>query len=184
MSPEELANGLAGNWLRFESFSWHDRPDDAEAWCIVYTHHRDSDALARSNARVMRRELAPYLDGEDCRSESHGHWAYGWIDGFAIRVRREGKLTDAFRVYAANALAMQDYPILDEADFSAEEREEAHTTWGQCYSDRERLDYIREHAHYFDACFARWERPLYAWRTLLANVRGKQFNGYASEMCR
>lgn len=191
MSPEDhaedLARKLAGNHRRFESFGWDARPEDDSDWCIVYTHNRDSDALDRSNARIIARELEPFCTGEDdadCRAEHHGHWACGWVDGFAIRVRRNGSLTPAFLAYSGMVTALADYPVLDDEDFSREEEEEAQAVWSSCFrSDRKRLEYIQRHWSQFERCRAKWYPPLEAWRTLLANVRGRQFDGYASELC-
>jgi hypothetical protein len=56
-------------------------------------------------------------------TESHGHWAVGHVDGFSIRVYREGEITDAFRTYHDLAERMADYPILDEEDHSHREYE-------------------------------------------------------------
>ena len=31
--------------------------------------------------------------------ESHNHWAVGHVDGFCIRVYRDGEITEAFKTY-------------------------------------------------------------------------------------
>ncbi len=174
---EDLAKKLVGNWKKFESFGWHDAPEDADQWAIVYTHNRDSDALARSNAHVIGEAMAPFLTGEDdadAMSEHHGHWACGWIDGYAIRVRNaEGALTSAFLAYAELHASMADYPVLDETHFSETEEKEAEETWRACYRDAERLDYIRKHRSQFE---------FRSFADLLGCVRGKFFAGYASEL--
>jgi len=119
---EDLAGELAGNWQKFDSFGWSRRHelDDPDNWAIVYTHNRDSGLLTLSNATVIDRELAPYTGGEDpdAVKESHSHWACGWIDGYSIRVRRDGQITGAFLAYAELAVSLADYPILDESDYS------------------------------------------------------------------
>ena len=96
----ERAHQAAGNWRQFESFGWAraaelDKPGD---WTIVYTQHRDSRLLDQSNAAVIQHALQPYLDEDDpdVIEEHHGHWAVGWIDGFAIRVFCNGKVTRCF----------------------------------------------------------------------------------------
>jgi hypothetical protein len=182
MSPldhaEDLAKELAGNHRKFESFGWHDRPEDDTEWCIVYTTNRDADALTRSNARVIGKALEPYCTGEDnadCREEHHGHWACGWVDGYAIRVRRNGELTPAFLAYAELATALSDYPVLDDGDFSNEEHEEAQLVWSQCYKDSSRLEYIRDNREQFE---------FHSFADMLGCVRGKCFAGYASELIR
>lgn len=186
MSPldhaEDLAAKLIGNHRKFEAFGWGARPEDDENWTIVYTHNRDSDALDRSNAHVIAKALADFPE-TDVRAERHGHWAVGWVEGFAIRVRNDkGELTPAFLAYAELATALKDYPILDESHFSELETEEALATWENCYSDRERLEYIRKHWHQFERCHAEHYGAKAAWQCLLANVRGREFDGYASEL--
>src|SRR4051812_16175893 len=51
---DDTAAGLAGNWKRFDSFAWFRRRGiaDADAWAVIYTHHRDSGLLDQSNAGV------------------------------------------------------------------------------------------------------------------------------------
>jgi hypothetical protein len=125
MTLEDAARELTGNWKRFESFAWFRRRelDNPDTWAIVYTHHRDSGLLAQSNAGVIHMKLEPFADGDDpdVVFESHSHWAVGHIDGFSIRVFRDGQITDAFRAYHQLAERMADYPILDESNYSQRE---------------------------------------------------------------
>lgn len=174
----ELAKELVNNHAKFKSFGWHDAPSDARNWCIVYTVNRDSDALARSNARQIDKALAPFLDDDDSpdvTTEHHGHWACGWIDGYAIRVYRPGTndLTPAFLAYAELRLALDTYPILDEEDFSKEEHKEADEVWRTCYSTRDRIEYICDNREQFE---------FHSFADMLACARGDYFAGYASEL--
>lgn len=121
---EDMAKELKGNWRKFECFMWFDKPDDAEEYCLVYTHNRDSDTATRVNAEVISEELEPF-SGPDCIPQRHSHWGPGWVEGYAIRVYgRDGELTPAFLKYAELQLALEDYPILDDSRFSAAEHEE------------------------------------------------------------
>lgn len=121
----DLASELVNNHARFESFGWFDRPEDCERWTIIYTHNRDSGLLDLSNASVIDAALEPF-EGSDARQESHNHWACGWIDGWAIRVYApDGTITPAFRAYAALKARLDDYPFLDEDDYSRREWEAA-----------------------------------------------------------
>ena len=121
---DHAAEAAAGNWRDFDSFCWHRANDieDPENWAIIYTHHRDSGLLDQSNAAVIEEALEPYQD-TDVIAEHHGHWACGWIDGFAIRVFKDGKITQAFKVYHELAEALAQYPVLDEEDYSQRELE-------------------------------------------------------------
>lgn len=124
---EEAATEAAGNWQRFSCFAWwREREiEDSQNWSIIYTHHRDSGLLDQSNAEVIRKAMLPFTDTEDpdVVFESHSHWAVGSIEGFSIRVFRDGKITEAFTKYHDLAERMANYPILDETDYSNREYE-------------------------------------------------------------
>jgi hypothetical protein len=119
---EEAAKETVGNWMAFDCFSW-DRShelEDADQYCLVYTHNRDSELAEQSNAEAIHRAMAPFLDRKLCDvyEEHHVHWAVGWVDGFAIRVYRRGRITKAFRTYYNLQQRLADYPLLDEDDYS------------------------------------------------------------------
>ena len=50
LTLEQAATEAASNWRKFGSFAWHDKPDHAEKWAIVYTHNRDSGLIDKVNA--------------------------------------------------------------------------------------------------------------------------------------
>jgi hypothetical protein len=129
MSLEEAAGHVAGNWKRFSCFCWDRlreivKPDD---WAILYTHNRDSGLLTQSNAAIIADALKPFSETEDpdVVFESHAHWAVGHVDGFSIRVYRDGQITPAFRAYHALMERLDAYPALDEADYSDREYQAA-----------------------------------------------------------
>ena len=124
-----LQRAAAGNWKRFSCFCW-DRLreiDDPDNWAIIYTHNRDSGLLAQSNAAVIADALRPFSETEnpDVVFESHSHWAVGHVDGFSIRVYRDGEITDAFRAYHGLMERLDAYPVLDESDYGRREYEAA-----------------------------------------------------------
>lgn len=124
---EEAAKAAAGNWQRFSSFVWWRAREifDAEQHAIIFTHHRDSGLLDQSNAAIIAKKLDPFTEGDDpdVNFESHNHWAVGHIDGFSIRVFRDGEITEAFKVYHELAERMDNYCILDESHYSEMEYE-------------------------------------------------------------
>ena len=123
---EEAAQSIVGNCKGFQCFIWYrDDIADADNWAIIYTHNRDSGLLDLSNAGVIAKALEPFTEGDDpdVVMESHNHWAVGHVDGFSIRVLRDGQITDAFRKYHVLAEAMANYPILDESDYGNREYE-------------------------------------------------------------
>src|SRR5690606_28049681 len=100
---QQFAEKLAGNWKKFNSFGWYNKPDDAEDYAIVYLNNRDSTLLEESNAHSIREELKPFLEADepDVYEERHSHWACGWVDALVIRVYKENEdgdktITDAF----------------------------------------------------------------------------------------
>lgn len=124
---ESAAKQAAGNWRHFECFVWDRERDleDADAWTIIYTHHRDSGLLDQSNAAAIEQAMESFIDGKDpdAVAEHHHHWAVGWVDGYSIRVYRRGRITKAFRAYHELAHRLADYPVLDEEDYSRREYE-------------------------------------------------------------
>lgn len=157
MTLEDTAVEMAGNWKKFDSFAWFRRRElaDPDAWAVVYTHHRDSGLLAESNAGVITTTLEPFTAGDDpdVVGESHGHWAVGHIDGFSIRVFKGGEITDAFRTYHALAERMENYPILDESDYSQREYDATLDNIGQA-AWRLKHEYALPDG---------WEGDVYSW---------------------
>jgi hypothetical protein len=125
---EGAAKELAGNWRSFDSFAWSRGyyVEDADQWAIWYTSHRDAGLLAQSNEAAINTRLEPFTEGgdPDLVFETHSHWAVGHVDGFSIRVyRQDGTITEAFREFCSIKEQLEDYPVLDEADYSNREYE-------------------------------------------------------------
>lgn len=157
LTLDEAAKEAAGHWRRFECFVWfRDRElDDADQWAVIYTHNRDSGLLDQSNSAVIARAMEPFAEGDDADVvfESHSHWAVGHVDGFSIRVFRNGDITEAFCKYHELAERLADYPILDEEDYSEREFEAT-------------LDNIKDAAWRIKGNFELpedWESEVYRW---------------------
>ena len=143
---ESAARECAGNHAKFDSFCWYDRPDDnPQEWGIVYTHNRDSGIIDRCNGEEIGKALAPFIESGDVCPEHHTHWACGWVDGFSIRVFRDGTITEAFRAYVDLRARMEDYPILNEERVSEMETKESAQGW----EDWARADFLRALAKRF-----------------------------------
>ncbi len=127
MTLEEAGRESAGNWQQFDCFAWDRQWDleDADQWAILYTHNRDSGLLDQSNAAAIHEALEPFTEADDpdVVFESHSHWAVGHVDGFSIRVYRNGQITEAFQVYHELTESMTNYPVLNEEDHSRREYE-------------------------------------------------------------
>ena len=162
---EELADEMAGNEEKFESYARHlPRHEGHGVWAMVYTHNRDSGVVERSNARVIAAEMAKYPD--DAHEIRAGHWACGWVEGYEIRTRTpDGTLTDAWIACASLRTSLADYPILNDEDFSREEADEADHAWSDM-RDVDRLEILRDHWDEIDA-----ERRYASFADLLRDVR-------------
>jgi hypothetical protein len=142
-----------------------------ETWPAYYSsgvgQSRDSDALERSNFATMLKNLGGECDTVQVVREHH--WAVGWVEWIAIHQDNE----TALRIADENMARMQDYPVLNEYDWSEREQDDANETWQNCYSPLERIKYIREHRSQFE---------FHNFADMLGCARGEYFAGYASEL--
>ena len=86
---------------------WGDRAD----WLVALTQHRDSDALERSNWRVIVPDMFERFP-DDVAIESTNHWAVGWLEYLLVRPNSPAAV-------AAQAWAdkLANYPVADDDDF-------------------------------------------------------------------
>lgn len=127
----ERAKKLAGNWRKFESFAWWGRDDDSipdpENWAILYTHNRDSGLLTQSNAATIAKLMEKHVESGGAQEIECSHWACGWISGYAVRcLHPEGMPTAAVAEWLEIQDRLENYPILDEDDYSIRETD---ATW-------------------------------------------------------
>lgn len=142
-----------------------------ESWPDYYSagvgQSRDSDALERSNFRVMLAKLGG--ESETVIVVRENHWAVGWVEWIAVHADDDKALS----VADEQCDRLKDYPVLCEDDWSEFESEDANETWKNCYDWRERVEYIRDHDSQFD---------FNSFADMLGCVRGDYFAGYASEL--
>jgi hypothetical protein len=151
---------------------WGERGD----WLIAAAVHRDSDCLCRSNFRCVERALKslPEVKGwsgefTPVAVERFTHWAVGWVDYLVVDPSCSAAVAETERIREA----LEDYPVVDEEDFSNLEHEDADLTWKNCFTWKERVKYIREHRSQFE---------FRGCADILGCVRGNYFSGYASEL--
>lgn len=139
-----------------------------EKLLVVMTRSRDSDLLTESNWDAA----IEMLGGESDTVEIHrfGHWACGWWEALCVTQGSESE-----KIGQSIVDQLNDYPVLDENDFSEREMEEANYVWEKCYNWRERLNYIRRNKNQFDLKYI-------AFKDLMAQVRGQYFGGCAYEL--
>lgn len=145
-------------------------------WFIAAAQHRDSDCLTRSNFRCFKASLNELPEVKNWPGEftpvvveSFNHWAVGWVEYLLI----DPTATETVKLAEKLRAKLDDYPVLDENDFSELENNEANETWANCFRESERIKYIREHRSQFE---------FQSFADLLRCVRGKYFAGYASEL--
>lgn len=146
--------------------------DDRQSWIVgPCTVTRDSDPLEESNWEsmlAMLRDLGADDALEDWEIHRFGHWGPGW---FEIVIARPGSKAAAVLVDLESRL--DDYAVIDEEDYSEREQEEADRVWKDCYSIRERINYIAKHRSQFN---------FRSFSDMMTCVRGYYFAGYASEL--
>ena len=118
---------MVANWRMFGSFYWNwskQGIDDPDLWSIIYTHNRDSTLIDESNASAIDKAMASFVIDGSAYTEDHNHWAVGWIKGYSVRVYgNDGQPTPAIAAMYAIACQLEQYPILDETDYSERESE-------------------------------------------------------------
>lgn len=135
-------------------------------WLCVLTRNRDSDELTESNWRCALKQLGG--ESDNVTIDRFGHWACGWWEALSVKAG-----SPQHRIAQEIKASLDNYPVLDDEDFSELEQESADRVWRDCYNSSERIEYIREHRSQFD---------FHNFADLLGSVRGNYFSGYANEL--
>jgi hypothetical protein len=116
-----------GNWQRRDCFIWFEQPEHSEDFGLWILSHRDSGLIDQSNGAAIRKRLAKYEACGDVIFFGCSHWLVGSTDEMAVRVCDLGTTTetDAFKELKEIVEAIDQYPILDESDYSEREYESA-----------------------------------------------------------
>lgn len=140
-SLETWAAAIADNYKKFDSFAW--TPPAYPHAAIWYYSNRDATLLDQSNASVIESEIdQAHRDGlkNSISIERHGHWAAGYADCVVFQaLTKTGTPTRAAHVVYDLIRRMNDYPVLDEDDYS---RRESEATWSNLV---ENVDYCYRH---------------------------------------
>lgn len=121
-------------WTRPQNYMGASWPE----YYVFLGRTRDSDALSRSNFQSALRLIGGETD--TVLTVCENHWAVGWVEWIAIHE------SDSAALERANEIAdkLEDYPVVDEMDFSNEEFEEACESW-ENMDIRERVEMLQEH---------------------------------------
>lgn len=141
---------------------------------VFFSQNRDSDSLTRSNFRCALKALGGEKTAEDgtplVSIVRESHWAVGWVEWIAIHESNEEALRIADEL---ERKVIDIYPVVDENDWSEEEQREADSVWRDCYSQRERVEYVRKHRDQFE---------FHGLRDAVQCLRGEFFGGWACEL--
>jgi len=97
-----------------------------------------------------------------------GHWACGWFEIILVRPGTNAA-KKAEEIEARLVVCL----FLDECDHSEREMEAANETWQCCFSNAERIKYIRDYRSEFE---------FHSFADMLGCARGNYFGGYESEL--
>lgn len=132
-----------------------------------FSRNRDSDDLTDSNFYTAINRLGGLSETILLVEESH--WVVGYVQWIAIHESNEAALRIADDLRAQ----IEDYPALDDSDWTERESESASHVWKNCYNAKERFDYVRKHRGQFE---------FHDLRDMIGCMRGEYFSGYASEL--
>ena len=107
-----------------EDFGYWGPKDTFVTWGFCgFDKHRDSEAIDRSNFRVISENLMEKYPN-DFRIETYSHWAVGSVDRLLCRVLKDKEpgvvidnITEAFKAAMVWQDKLQEYPIADEEDW-------------------------------------------------------------------
>lgn len=128
---------------------------------------RDSGPLDKSNFECFVKAMGG--ETEDVQIHRFGHWGPGWFEIVLVNPDKP----ELVKLAQEMEDSLAHYPVLDDSHYSELEHNEADEVWKNCYSERERVKYIRAHRSQFE---------FRDFLDMLNCVRGKYFAGYASEL--
>ncbi len=104
---------------------------DGDDWLMTGINRtRDSDLLTISNFETSQKMLRDYgCDSDDWTVIGFNHWGCGWVDYLVVSARDGDGPDKARSVIDGIAKRLEDYPVLDEDDFSRREYEDMEESW-------------------------------------------------------
>lgn len=125
LTIDEVAENLNYAKNKPSDFGWYGKPDWDDKNIFLYHYQtRDSDILEESNGAYIEKFFKDYAEENTVELQEFGHWLCGWVKAVVIKIRDEdGKYTRAFQDMYGILVMKDDYPVLDEDDFSNREFE-------------------------------------------------------------
>lgn len=151
---------------------------------VLLGRNRNSDLLTESNWDCALERLGG--ESETVQIIRFGHWACGWIEYLCVREFHPDQKdrtqnpdlvnfgrSDAYIEAQEIEKELENYPVLDEDEFSEREHDEAQRVWKEFYDVSERVAYVRDNPDHFD---------FVDYKDMFQCIRGEYFCGYASEL--
>ena len=114
---DAMTCGGLDSWNNFMGDRSHDN------WYMIGGRSRDSDILEESNFATMLDMLGG--ESDDVFIYHVGHWACGWIEEILINPDNQ----DMVKIAQDIEKQLDDYPILNEDDYSERESQDQIETW-------------------------------------------------------
>lgn len=115
------------SWLEEPSYFGYYGDNDGmfETWGYLpfaVVTRDDRDTLNLSNQQAVLAEIEK-INPKHIEIQSNGHWACGWVEQIAVKLFHNGKPTKSGLKALELYREIEDYPILDESDYSDREYE-------------------------------------------------------------
>lgn len=114
-------------------------PDQGDWLVIPVMRTRDSNCLSESNFEIALKMLGGEME-EAIEVHRFGHWGPGWFEIILVNPENKEKLAVAEEVESS----LENYPVLDDNDFSRKEVETAIDRWMNC-GRRERIEICKKY---------------------------------------
>jgi len=148
MNPSEIAETKNYAKNRPSDFSWYEKPEWNDNNIVLYHYQtRDSGLIEESNGQYIEKQFKQYND-DTVQFQDFNHWTCGWIKAIAVKIHNdENEFTEAFLTLCDIFEKLDDYPLLDEDDYSTREWEsvqrsikEAVSFWARNHDELTEVD--------------------------------------------
>lgn len=133
---EESGYGFAAAGLHYpRDFGYSGDLDLFNTWALVaLLETRDSGVLEQSNSQAIKDMIEKAGLQESFEVCTFGHWACGWVEELACRVVKDDGTLDTAALDFIHDIknSLDDYPVLDEEDYSRRDYEAAIETLESC----------------------------------------------------
>lgn len=107
----------------------------AKEWAVLLTRNRDSHDLEESNFETALQLLGYGDDNKDVQVERFGHWACGWWEALCVKIG-----TTSYTTAMEIQERLDNYPVLDEEDFTRRELDHAQLLWRDWMGLKEKVE--------------------------------------------